>query len=229
VTGRWTLGAQSPVPSPSWKVYAQRYSALLVAVAENLPGDVVWWDFLEGRADKPLAPDDTDRLTQLLVDGRLRNDLGEIMSGSGSRQWLRARRTLPQGETTIGLSGSWGRDDLAAHLNLEVEEPPGASVWSYPDPTVASLVAAVLMAIDGSKAKIRERSLHRLLAKAKAPFDVGSHVYMSAPLDDPGKFPPGARQVPCGRGFLLIVPPGATDEDTIARMRWVAAAIGASD
>lgn len=229
VNTRWLFGATSTVPSPTWEAYAERYSALLTALAETLPGEVTWWDDIPD-VDVPLDPGDTHRLARMLGDRRLRNDLGELMEGAESFQWLTGRRTTTDGEHDLVLHGGWGGDkDLKVTASLDVFEP-GHLVWSYPDQTIAALFAAVLEAIDGSRARIRDRLLHRLMVKRYKPaWEVGSHVYMPAPLDDPGKFPPDARQVPCGQGFLLIVPPGPTDDDTLARMHWVAAAIGAAD
>jgi hypothetical protein len=225
---KWMLGLRSSVSSHSWEAYAGRYAALLTVIVDRLPGEVTWWENVE-HADISIDPGDTKRLTQILIDGRLRNDLGELMEGAGSYQWLTGRRVLPNGEASVLLKGGWGSDDVVLHASLNVTEPDSYSLWSYADETIADLVAGMLAAIDGDRARARDRLLHRLLTKAKAPFDVGSHVYMAAPLDDPGRFPPGARQVRCGKGYLLIVPPGATDDETLARMRWVAAAIGATD
>jgi hypothetical protein len=223
----WSLGAASPKPSPSWETYAERYSGLLTAIAEGLPGGVTWQDS-DPNAETALGPGDIQRLTEMLLEGRLRNDLGELMQGAYSSQWLTGRRGRPADESDIILRGGWGGDDdIKVSFTLEVREP-GPLLWSYPDDTIAAVVAATLAAIDGNKAKIRDRFLHRLLVRAEAPFDVGSHVYMTVPLDDPARFPPGARQVRCGDGWLLIVPSGASDEGTVQRMRWVAAAIGAA-
>lgn len=226
----WLFGATSLTPSPSWEAYAERYSDLLRAITSGLPGETTWVGHVDGLDDAPIDPDDRALLTKVLVDGRLRNDLGQLMEGAISHQWLVGRRNSPNGEHSVVLSGGWGSDeDLKVTVSLKVNEP-GQLLWSYPDETIAELFAAVLDAIDGTRARIRDRLLHRLIVKRYNPsWEIGSHVYMSAPLDDPGKFPPEARQVPCGRGFLLIVPPGPTDDDTLARMRWVAAAIGATD
>lgn len=225
MTGKWILDAESRVPS-SWDGYAERYSALLVAIGGRLPGGVAWRDDVDPPV--PLDPADTARLHQLLLDRQLRNDVGEIMNGAGSNQWLLGERQLPQGDANLLLRGSWGHRDIPVFIGLEVNEPEGSSLWSYPDDVIAALIATVLQSIDATQVRVVERILDRLLGKADLPPAVGSHVYMTVPLDDPSRFPPGARQVRCGEGWLLIVPPGAGDEETLQRMRWVAAAIGAA-
>lgn len=224
---KWLLGVASPVTSPSWAAFAERYAALLEAIAVGLPGDVTWSDHVGDTAIR-LDLDDTDRLTQILLDGRLFNNVGELMPGAGSNLFLTGQRSGPTGTTTLLLTGGMGGDKVSLlHASLEVKEP-GELVWSYSDEIMAQLIGGMLTAVEGDKARVRDRFLHRLMIKTEAPFDVGSHVYMAVPLDDPSRFPPGARQVRCGEGWLLIVPPGAGDEETLQRMRWVAAAIGAA-
>lgn len=224
---RWTLVLQSRLPSPTWEAYATRDSALLTAIAGALPAEATWWDAETG-PDTPLEFADIEQLTGILIDRQMRNDNGDIVSGGGSSHWVNGRVLYPDRTADLVLHGVWGGEEIPAHAALQVFEP-GELLWSYPDEVISGLVAATLDPIQGSKARIRHRFLHRLLVKADAPFDVGSHVYMPVPLDDPSRFPPGARQVPCGKGWLLIVPPGASDEETLQRMRWVAAAIGATD
>jgi hypothetical protein len=227
VTNKWVLNASSRVPSPTWEDYAERYASVLRSIQHELHGEVTWWD-PAGDQTTRLDPTDTKRLTELLVDNQIRNDGGALMAGAGSNQWLGGQRDTPQGEVSLLLHGGWGRREVSVYVALEVHEPEGSSLWSYADSDIARLVAGLMAAIGGSDAQIGEHVLSMLLARADAPFGIGSHVYMPVPLDDPSRFPPGARQVRCGEGWLLIVPPGATDEETLQRMQWVAAAVGVS-
>lgn len=227
MTNKWVLNAGSRTLSPTWDDYAERYSSVLTSIQHELPGEITWWDPV-GAQTKHLDPTDARRLAELLADNQIKNDVGDEMAGAGSNQWLAGQRKTPLGEVSLVLHGGWGRREVSVYVALDVHEPDGYSLWSHTDGDIARLTAGVVAAIDGSEAQISEHTLHRLLARANAAFGVGSHVYMRAPLDDPSRFPPGARQVPCGEGWLLIVPPGATDDETLQRMQWVAAAIGAT-
>lgn len=222
---KWSLNAESTLPSSSWEEYAARYAQLLRSIGHAFGGAVSWYLEPQRRAGTELDLSDPAPLLEQLIERQLRDDYGGIMDGGGSHPWIYGRRQLPQGPAEFVLRGQFGAHARPVFVNFEVSEPPGLTLWSYPDEFVANLVASVMAAIDAPRAWCRDRDLLRLISKARASFDVGSHNYVPGPLDA-SRFPPGARQGPCGKGYLLIVPPGPTPEDTLERMRWVAAATG---
>ena len=221
----WTLNAVSSVPSPTWDDYAHRLAALLQAVGDGLGGEVAWYsDRVARGGSAAVSPSDAGRLQELIVEHQLRNDRGEVMPGAGSRPPLFGERTVPQGMSRLVMRPRLGADDAPFTAHVEATEPPGYSIWSYPDQTVAGLVGKAMTAIGAAQAEILDDDVLGLFLEADLPV-VGTHSYVPGPLDA-SRFPPGARQGPCGKGYLLIVPPGPTPEDTLERMRWVAAATG---
>lgn len=221
---KWTCNAVSSVASATWDEYAVRYAGLLASITDGLGGQIAWFSDRVLRDGTQVDLDDVDAFSRMLVDSQLRNSRDGIMAGGGSHPVVFGERTVLRGSSWVVLRATFGSDERPALAHLEVVEPPGYSLWSYPDESLADLVGRIMASIDAHEARILDGEVLRLLAKAKATI-VGSHNYVPGPLDAT-RFPPGARQGPCGSGYLLIVPPGPTPEDTLERMRWVAAATG---